>query len=365
MLDKHGPVRRDRRRRGQGRLAGRSSRARLDAAAARRRRRSRPATSRPRQAAKERHRGHQDRSAYFLLVFGGIALFVGAFVIFNTHLDHGRPAHPRARDAAHARRLAAAGAALGAARDAWSSACVASVIGLLARARHRQGPERAVRGARRRPAEGRHRARRPARSSSRMLAGTLVTLLAGLFPALRATRVPPIAAVREGAALPRVAARPRPALRRGRDDRCSGVAADRRRRVRRRRHAEAVLVLAGRRHAAAVPRRRHARRATSSGRSPRWSACPPAASAARPGRLAAQNAVRNPGRTASTAAALMIGLALVTFVATLGSRPAQDSFADSLERADHAPTTSCRRAATRRRRRSRGRRPGARRRRPA
>ena len=33
------------------------------------------------------------------------------------------------------------------------------------------------------------------------------------------------------------------------------------------------------------------------------------------GRLARENAVRNPGRTASTAAALMIGLALVSFVA--------------------------------------------------
>src|SRR5207248_9381244 len=32
--------------------------------------------------------------------------------------------------------------------------------------------------------------------------GTGVTLLAGLFPALRATRVPPISAVREGAVLP-------------------------------------------------------------------------------------------------------------------------------------------------------------------
>ena len=37
------------------------------------------------------------------------------------------------------------------------------------------------------------------------------------------------------------------------------------------------------------------------------------------GRLARENAVRNPGRTASTAAALMIGLALVTVVATLGA----------------------------------------------
>ena len=36
-----------------------------------------------------------------------------------------------------------------------------------------------------------------------MLVGVLVTLAAGLFPAIRATRVPPIAAVREGATLPR------------------------------------------------------------------------------------------------------------------------------------------------------------------
>jgi putative ABC transport system permease protein len=48
-----------------------------------------------------------------------------------------------------------------------------------------------------------------------------------------------------------------------------------------------------------------------------------------PGRLAAENSVRNPGRTAATAAALMIGLALVTFVATLGSG-LRSSFADSL-----------------------------------
>jgi putative ABC transport system permease protein len=38
-----------------------------------------------------------------------------------------------------------------------------------------------------------------------------------------------------------------------------------------------------------------------------------------PGRLAKENAIRNPSRTARTAGALMIGLALVTFVATLGS----------------------------------------------
>jgi putative ABC transport system permease protein len=48
-----------------------------------------------------------------------------------------------------------------------------------------------------------------------------------------------------------------------------------------------------------------------------------------PGRLAADNSVRNSGRTASTAAALMIGLALVTFVAVLGSGM-RSAFADAL-----------------------------------
>jgi len=38
-----------------------------------------------------------------------------------------------------------------------------------------------------------------------------------------------------------------------------------------------------------------------------------------PGRLAQENAMRNPGRTSSTAAALMIGLALVTFVSVFAS----------------------------------------------
>ena len=37
------------------------------------------------------------------------------------------------------------------------------------------------------------------------------------------------------------------------------------------------------------------------------------------GELARENSIRNPSRTASTAAALMIGLALVTVVAVLGA----------------------------------------------
>jgi putative ABC transport system permease protein len=49
------------------------------------------------------------------------------------------------------------------------------------------------------------------------------------------------------------------------------------------------------------------------------------------GRLARENTLRNPGRTTTTAAALMIGLALVTFVATFASSLSK-SFDDAIDR---------------------------------
>jgi putative ABC transport system permease protein len=49
------------------------------------------------------------------------------------------------------------------------------------------------------------------------------------------------------------------------------------------------------------------------------------------GQLASHNAVRNPARTAATAAALMIGLAFVAFVATLGAG-ARNSLTDALHK---------------------------------
>jgi putative ABC transport system permease protein len=59
------------------------------------------------------------------------------------------------------------------------------------------------------------------------------------------------------------------------------------------------------------------------------------------GELARENAKRNPSRTASTAAALMIGLALVTFVAVLG-QGIRSSFEDAVDQlfvADYAITS--------------------------
>src|SRR5207249_8530742 len=60
------------------------------------------------------------------------------------------------------------------------------------------------------------------------------------------------------------------------------------------------------------------------------------------GTLARENAARNPSRTASTASALMIGLALVTFAAVLaqGLRSSFESAADRLFVADYALTSS-------------------------
>ena len=77
--------------------------------------------------------------------------------------------------------------------------------------------------------------------------------------------------------------------------------------------------------------RRASARATCSGHRPPASAAPP-------GKLARQNAVRNPSRTASTAAAVMIGLALITFVAVIG-QGFKTSFTSAVDDAVRRPTT--------------------------
>ena len=160
---------------------------------------------------------------------------------------------------------------------------------------------------------------RRARSSSRCWSACSSTLVASLRPAIRATRVPPIAAVREGATLP--------PSRFARYRTIGSILLDRRR-VRRaplralRSRASArpgscvwmgvgaLLIFFG----VALLRRaaRAAARARRSAGRRRRSAAPQAS-------LARDNARRNPQRTASTASALMIGLALVTLVAVLAA----------------------------------------------
>ena len=252
----------------------------------------------------------------FLLAFGGIALFVGAFVIANSlsitiaqrtrefatlrtlgasrrqvlDLDHPRVARRRRRS----RRSSGLFLGLGLAKGLFK---LFDAVGFTL------------------PNSGLLFETRTIVVS--LLVGILVTLLASLRPALRATRVPPIAAVREGATLPEgrfarfrtpVGAASRPpgfaALVYGLFGTGLGT----------------TQILSGWASArcSSSSASRCSRRA-SSGRSPASSAGPRRRIGGAAGALARDNARRNPQRTASTAAALMIGLALVTLVATLAA----------------------------------------------
>ena len=150
-----------------------------------------------------------------------------------------------------------------------------------------------------------------------LLVGILVTLLASLRPAIRATRVPPIAAVREGATLPesRFARFRGPgslvliglgfaALAYGLFG--SGLGTTQ---ILIWMGIGALLIFIG---VALFATHLVAPLAAALGE-------PAARIGGAAGKLARDNARRNPQRTASTASALMIGLALVTLVATLAA----------------------------------------------
>jgi putative ABC transport system permease protein len=250
---------------------------------------------------------------YILLAFAAIALFVGSFVIFNTIAI---TVAQRAREFATLRTLGASRRQVlrSVLLEAFAIGLTAALIGLflgLAIAKGLNAIFVAL-GADL-PQTGTVFATRTVVVS--LLAGVIVTLVAGLFPALQATRVPPIAAVREGAVLPR-----------SRFSRWSSWI------------AVALLLLAVGLMAdglfvakgiagVLVPLALGTLLlfigvALVSGRLVKPIAAlvgiPARRAGGTPGRLASDNSIRNPGRTANTAAALMIGLALITFVATLG-----------------------------------------------
>ncbi|MES1248671.1 MAG: ABC transporter permease [Actinomycetota bacterium] len=248
----------------------------------------------------------------FLLGFGGIALFVGAFVIFNTLSI---TVAQRTRELATLRTIGASrrqvlrsvileSAALGA---------LASVIGLLAGFGLAKGlsslfgalglglPQAA-------PVYATHT------FVVSLLLGVVVTVLAGVVPAVRATRGAPIAAARGG--LPQKVRSRRATIvgvvllalaafllgyavtgnRLGSGSSLLALALG------------ALALITG---TAGVASRLVSTLAWLFGApARRWGGAA--------GRIASENAVRNPQRTASTAAALMIGIALVSFVAVLG-----------------------------------------------
>lgn len=249
-----------------------------------------------------------------LFVFAGVALFVGGFMIFNTFSI---TVAQRVREFALLRMLGASRRqVLGeVVAEAFLVGLVASIVGLglgLLVAPGLRGLFKAL-GADI-PSTGTVFEARTAIVA--VIVGTLVTLAAALAPALRATRVPPVAALQESS----TAGSARGGRRRtaisvllalgglalmavglfGSSEGDSALAQI---------GAGAVLVMFGvgllssflvRPIASAVG----------------W---PVERVRGVPGRLARENSVRNPRRTASTAAALMIGVALITFVAVFAA----------------------------------------------
>jgi putative ABC transport system permease protein len=250
----------------------------------------------------------------FLLVFAGVSLFVGSFVIANSLSI---TIAQRTREFATLRTL-------GASRrqvlrsiliESLAVGIVASVVGMLAGLGLAQGLFALFSAAGLTlPNSGTVVQARTVIVS--ILVGVIVTVVASLRPALRATRVEPIAAVREGATLPE-----------GRLSRyrtlgsaatvtlgfvavalglfvASGTGL-----TLGLMGAGAVFVFIG---IALLSARIVPVLAT-------WLGWPATKIAGAIGRLARDNARRNPQRTASTASALMIGLALVTLVAMLSA----------------------------------------------
>jgi putative ABC transport system permease protein len=252
---------------------------------------------------------------YFLLAFAGIALFVGAFVIFNTLSI---TVAQRTREFATLRTIGASrrqvlGSVI---LEALVIGSIASVIGLFGGLGLAKGLDALFRALNLDlPTTDTVFAPRTVVVS--LLVGVVITLVAGLFPAIRATRVPPIAAVREGATLPRSRLAPAAPLVAAalvglalvllgysmfKDDldtepRLLLIAGG------------VLLLFTG---VALLSSRLVRPLAALVG----WPARRVGGAA---GGLARGNAVRNPGRTAATAAALMIGIALVTFVAVLAN----------------------------------------------
>jgi putative ABC transport system permease protein len=251
---------------------------------------------------------------YILLGFGLIALLVGSFVIFNTLSMN---LAQRVRELATLRTLGASRKQIrrSVMLEGLITGVVASFIGLVFGVVLAQGLDALFRAlGMELPEQGLVIAPRTIIIS--LLLGTGVTLLATRSPARRATAVPPISAVREGATLPQ-----------SRLERNSGKTA--------------VVVLAVSVVGIAIGLLAEPPVALqilllglgslglfiAVGLSASRVVRPIVELVGEPaerfggavGALAKQNAIRNPVRTARTAGALMIGLALVTVVATLGA----------------------------------------------
>ena len=274
----------------------------------------------------------------FLLAFGGIALFVGSFVIANTLSI---TIAQRTRELATLRTLGALRKQVlrSVLLEALVIGLLASITGLflglgLAKGLNALFVSLGINL----PHASTVFATRTVVVS--LLVGVVITVLAALRPAMRATRVPPIAAVREGAMLP-----PSRFARYGTHAAFGTIA------------VALALMLVG----LFVTSLSTAQRLLGIGIGAatlfigvamlaptlvpplvRVLGAPAARFGGAAGSLARRNAIRNPARTASTASALMIGLALVTLVGVLaaGLRARFESSVDQTFTADYALTST-------------------------
>jgi putative ABC transport system permease protein len=273
---------------------------------------------------------------YFMLAFGVIALFVGAFVIVNTLSI---TVAQRSREFATLRTIGATRRQVrrSVVLEGFVLGLLASITGLLLGLALAKGLHALFKALNLDlPTSGTVLKSRTIIVS--LLLGTAITVIASVIPAVRATRVPPIAAVREGAVLPkaRLAFLSTPAA------------------VVLTLVAIGMLVLGSFGNAStgttllllgvgvlalfigvALVSKQVVRPLAA------LIGAPGARLSGAAGRLARENATRNPGRTASTAAALMIGLALVTLVAVLGQglRSSDRNTLESQVRADYVLTS--------------------------
>jgi putative ABC transport system permease protein len=269
-----------------------------------------------------------------LLAFAGVALFVGGFVIANTlSITIGQ----RTRELATLRTLGASRRQVlrSILLEAFVVGLLASLVGLflgfgLARGLNALVVSLGIDL----PKTG--TVFRTRTIVVALAVGIGVTMLASLRPARRATKVPPIAAVREGSVMPR--------SRLARFGPIAGVLV----------FAIGLGLVAYGAFAHGISIAQHLIPLAvgtlsifvgTASAAPRlvpplarvlgW---PGATLGGAAGELARANAIRNPSRTASTAAALMIGLALVTFVSVFaqGLRQGFESAVNELFHADYA-----------------------------
>ncbi len=258
----------------------------------------------------------------FLTSFAGIALLVATFGIYNTFsiIVAQRTRHAALLRALGARRGQIVRSVVGEALLVGLVASLAGLVGGVAIAGLLKGLFDAMGFAL--PAGG--IVVTPGTIVAGLLAGVSVTLVAGLLPAVRASRVAPLAAIREvaaertrpsparvvaGAALAAIGAGTTLIAALGDEDMLAAVGVG------------AVLTVV----AAVVLGPVAARPAAA------WLGAPIARLRGTTGGLARQNAMRNPRRTAGTASALMVGVAVVT-VFTVFAASLQASLDDTIER---------------------------------